>query len=272
MELTFYQIDAFADRAFTGNPAAVCLIDAWLDEDLMQNIAMENNLAETAYLVREAGKGAGHYNLRWFTPGTEVDLCGHATLASAHALWVHHGEAASTLTFHTRSGPLVVSRGADELIVMDFPSTPVRLAEDQTLGQSMLNMPVDEVYVAKTNPFLVLGSEEDVLAVQYGDINFRAAENIGLNEALIITAPAREGSGRDCVSRFFAPYAGIPEDPVTGSAHTSIVPYWANRLGKADITAYQASPRGGTLYCTYADDRVILRGTCADYCRAVITL
>lgn len=272
MELTFYQIDAFADRAFTGNPAAVCLTDDWLDDQLMQNIAMENNLAETAYLVREASKGAGHYGLRWFTPGTEVDLCGHATLASAHALWTHHNEGSPTLTFHTRSGPLIVSRSEQGLIEMDFPASHVHPLEEQGLGEKMLNMPMDEVFVVRANPFIVLGSEEDVLAVQYSDIDFRAAGNLGLNEALIITAPAKEGSGRDCVSRFFAPYADIPEDPVTGSAHTSIVPYWANRLGKNDITAYQASSRGGTLYCTYADDRVILRGTCADYCRAVITL
>ncbi|TNE36355.1 MAG: PhzF family phenazine biosynthesis protein, partial [Alphaproteobacteria bacterium] len=247
MELTFHQIDAFTDQPFAGNPAAVCLIDAWMNDALMQNIAMENNLAETAYLVRNGEKGEGHYNLRWFTPGTEVDLCGHATLASAHALWAHHGEGAETLTFHTRSGPLIVSRGGQGLIEMDFPTTPIRPIEDADLGQNMLGRPVDEVFVAKTNAFVVLGSEEDVLALRLSEIDFRPAENIGLNEALIVTAPAAEGSGRDCVSRFFAPYAGIPEDPVTGSVHTSIVPYWANRLGRNDLTAYQASARGGTL-------------------------
>lgn len=272
MELTFYQVDAFAHQPFTGNPAAICLLDEWPEDGLMQDIAMENNLAETAFLVKEEGKGEGHYHLRWFTPAVEVDLCGHATLASAHALWRHYGEGAATLTFATRSGALIVSKGPDGLIEMDFPSNPVSKALPDDFSNAMIGKEATESFISGTYPFLVLSDEAAVLGLNYADIDFKVAENAGLHAALIVTAPANGGSGADCVSRFFAPYAGIPEDPVTGSIHTSIVPYWAKKLGKKDIIAYQASPRGGMLTCRNAGDRVVLRGTCSDYMRAVITL
>lgn len=266
MKLDLYQVDAFATDVFGGNPAAVMPLDAWLSDDRMQAIAAENNLSETAYLVRQSEKGAGHYGLRWFTPGVEVPLCGHATLAAAHVLWAHCGEEAERLVFDTKSGDLMVTRDGEGRIVMDFPSNrPTR--EGAVKGLKTLLGVKPEVLFVEPYVMAVFADEASVR-----DLSFDVGGLDGLVDParLIVTAP---GSGDiDCVSRFFAPYAGIDEDPVTGSIHTCIVPYWADRLGKRDIVAYQASPRGGTLYCTDAGDRVVLRGYCADYMVGQVTV
>ena len=250
------QVDAFAERAFSGNPAAVCVLEDALDPATMQAIAAEMNLAETAFLqARPEG-----WDLRWFTPLTEVDLCGHATLASAHALWESGRAAAnSMLHFHTRSGVLTAVQ-RDEWIELDFPALggteePVPAWLEAALGarpERMMRGPFD---------FLIeLDSEETVRSLR-PDQGRLAAEPV---RGFIVTAA---GSGRyDFVSRFFAPACGIPEDPVTGSAHCALAPYWAPRLGKLEMLAYQASRRGGEVRVTVAGNRVRLGG------RAVTTL
>lgn len=268
MKLPIIQVDAFASGPFTGNPAAVIPLEAWVEDDLMQKIAMENNLSETAYLVRDEARGEGHYGLRWFTPGVEVDLCGHATLASAHVLWNELGEEAETLTFATRSGDLLVRQAADGLIQMDFPTNRQEATVDGSGFEKLLGVTPDIVF-SDSYVMAVLPTEEAVRSfeLKVADIAEVVAPK---NAALIVTGP---GSGDiDCVSRFFAPYADIDEDPVTGSIHTAIVPYWADRLGKKDIVAFQASPRGGTLYCTDAGERVIIRGKCADYMKGHVEI
>jgi PhzF family phenazine biosynthesis protein len=257
---TVYQVDAFTQNVFAGNPAAICPLDSWLPDDTMQTIAAENNLAETAYFVPD-GDG---FHLRWFTPETEVDLCGHATLASAWVLYNKMGYDADGVTFHTLSGPLTVAR-QDDLLVMDFPARPPHPAEPcagllEALGGS------PAAVLAARDYLVVYESAEEVRALK--------PEMMGLMNidrfAVIATAP---GDGeRDCVSRFFAPAKGIAEDPVTGSAHCTIVPYWAERLGKPEIHAFQASRRGGDLFCRMNGDRVTIAGHCAFYMEGAIHL
>lgn len=269
MKPDIYQVDAFAEEVFRGNPAAVMPLEAWLDDAVMQSIAIENNLSETAFFVRNESRGAGCYDLRWFTPEVEVDLCGHATLASSHVIWTKLGETADTLTFATRSGDLLVSRGKDGLFEMDFPtSRPEKQVEVSGLAELLGVTPV-EIF---DNPGLmaVLPSEVDVKDLDFKVSGLEAVLGSDFKAALIVTAAG--SSGVDCVSRFFAPYAGIDEDPVTGSIHTSIIPYWADKLGKKDIIAHQASRRGGMLYCTDASERTIIRGRCVDYMAGVVTL
>lgn len=267
MKLDIYQIDAFADEVFRGNPAAVMPLDGWLDDDLMQTIAMENNLSETAFFVKHDAAGKGYYQLRWFTPTVEVDLCGHATLASAHVIWTQLGEEATTLVFATRSGDLVVKQGAGGLIEMDFPSARRDVKVDVPALTELLGVTPQEIIDGPTL-MAVLSSPVEVTAFEFNAAALAAAVGPKRKAALIITAPG-EGEA-DCVSRFFAPYAGIDEDPVTGSIHTTIVPYWAGRLGKKDIVAYQASRRGGFLNCTDAGDRTIIRGRCTSYMQGVV--
>ncbi len=264
-ELALYQVDAFADGVFEGNPAAVVPLESWLPDDVMQSIAAENNLAETAYFVPE-GEG---YQLRWFTPAAEVPLCGHATLASAHVLFTHLGFAGEAIVFQTKSGPLTVRREGD-LYAMDFPANMPK--------PTMVPESIAEVLGAR--PSMVL-SGHHMLAV-FDDMRQVAALQPDLakltrfcNEmgrGLIATAPGDEASGWDCASRFFAPHVGIAEDPVTGSAHTVIVPFWASRLGKEEIVARQISKRGGTLFCTLNGDRVVMRGKAVDYLKGTITV
>lgn len=267
MKLDIYQIDAFADEVFSGNPAAIIPLDAWLDDTLMQAIAMENNLSETAFVVKHEAAGEGYYQLRWFTPAVEVDLCGHATLASAHVIWTQLGEEASTLIFATRSGDLVVKQGAGGLIEMDFPSARRDAKVDVPALTELLGATPQEVIDGPTL-MAVLSSPNEVTAFEFNAANLAAAVGPERKAALIITAPGEGGA--DCISRFFAPYAGIDEDPVTGSIHTTIVPYWADRLGKKDIIAHQASKRGGFLSCTDAGERTIIRGRCVSYMQGVV--
>lgn len=259
MKVRLFQVDAFASKAFEGNPAAVVPLDKWLPDAVMQSIAAENNLAETAFIVSE-GEG---YRLRWFTPAIEVPLCGHATLATAHVLFTHLGHAAPEIHFETLSGRLTVKRDGDRL-AMDFPADVLKpTVEPEGLVAAIGAKPL----LVMKGKFLValFGSPAEVSALE-PDMARLKPILVGLGgPGLICMAAGEEGSGVDFVSRMFAPAHGIDEDPVTGAAHCSSVPYWAKKLGKADLVARQISARGGTLWCTDAGERVILRGTCVDY-------
>lgn len=259
MKLRQYQVDAFAMRVFEGNPAAVCPLERWLDDSLLQAIAAENNLSETAFFVPDGTD----YHLRWFTPVTEVDLCGHATLASAHIVFERLGYAHDVVRFMTRSGELAVRR-ADGLLAMDFPARPPRhCAPPQALiaglGRGPLRVLAADDYIA------VFDSEDTVRELQP---DFAELARLDLR-GVIVTAHGREA---DFVSRFFAPNCGIPEDPVTGSAHCELAPYWADVLGKQALRARQVSKRGGDVHCELRGDRVILSGRAVTFMDAVIEI
>ncbi len=251
--LPLYQVDAFASQRFAGNPAAVCPLDAWLPDGLLQAIAIENNLSETAFFTKENG----HYLLRWFTPAHEVDICGHATLGSAYVISTYLEPGCETVHFHSpHSGDLTVTRDGD-LFTLDFPSRPAERVEDPSAEIAALGLEPQEVWRA-VKGMMVLQNEAEVLAAQ-PDLEKVAALP---SDGLIVTAP-----GRDCdfVSRYFAPHAGIPEDPVTGSAHCTLTPYWAKRLGKTRMTARQVSQRGGELIVEDRGDRTLISGRVVPY-------
>lgn len=253
-DLDIYQVDAFTDRPFSGNPAAVVPLDRWLPDDVLQAIAAENNLAETAFFI--ADEGDADFHLRWFTPTVEVDLCGHATLASGAVLYNQRGWPEDKIVFQSRSGPLAVSRNGDRY-VLDFPSKPaVDVTMPDGLAAAIGVTPLR--FLRATMNMAILESEAAVLAVD-PDLAFIATME---GDGLIVSAP---GDASDCASRYFAPHAGIDEDPVTGSAHCTIVPYWADVLGRKDIYARQVSKRGGDLYCCLEDDRVSIAGNTALY-------
>ena len=259
MRTPIYQVDAFTGQLFAGNPAAVCPLDSWLPDDRMQAIAAENNLAETAFFVRTGNR----YHLRWFTPKVEVDLCGHATLASAFIVFRYLEPESQCVAFDTRSGELLVRREG-EMLSMDFPArkpepVPVSAKLIVGLGKTPFEVLASRDYLA------LYASEEEVRGLQPDMTTLAAVDRF----AVIATAP-----GRDCdfVSRFFAPAQGVPEDPVTGSAHCTLVPYWAERLGKTKLHARQVSARGGELFCELAGDRVILRGRAVLYLEGAIFL
>lgn len=259
MKLDLFQVDAFAAKPFEGNPAAVVPLESWLSEDEMLAIAAENNLAETAFFVPE-GEG---YGLRWFTPTVEVDLCGHATLATAHVILTKLKPDLPDVKFETRSGMLTVSRGEGGRLRMDFPARASKpMAEPRELGAFLGARP--RVVLNGTNLIAVYDAAKDVAGLRP---DFRALANYTgpRNQGVIATAPGDEGSGFDFVSRFFAPAHGIDEDHVTGSAHCDLVPYWAKKLKKDALVARQISPRGGTVWCRLEGERVLLEGTCADY-------
>lgn len=252
MSVPIVQVDAFTAEPFAGNPAAVCVLPAPREERWMQAVAREMNLSETAFLVR---RGDGAWDLRWFTPAAEVELCGHATLASAHVLWSEgHLPAGETARFLTASGELRATR-KPPWIELDFPATrPVPAAAPTGLAAALGAEPV--ATLASRFDFLVeLASEAAVRALEP---DFRALRSLGVR-GVIVTAPAATASF-DFVSRFFAPGVGIDEDPVTGSAHCALAPYWGARLGRAEMTGYQASARGGEVRVRLAGDRVILGG------------
>ncbi|MEQ9520822.1 MAG: PhzF family phenazine biosynthesis protein [Parvibaculum sp.] len=268
-EYRIFQVDAFADRAFEGNPAAVVPLESWLPDEVLQAIAMENNLAETAYFVPKGDA----YELRWFTPSAEVPLCGHATLASAHVLYTHLGYGAPAIGFDTKSGRLTVRREGARY-AMDFPTNPVKPtmalpALEQALGAA------PAMLLKGKNYFAVFEDMREVAALR-PDVALLTRFSVNAGAGVIATAPGDATLGWDCASRFFAPHVGILEDPVTGSAHTSIVPFWAKRLKKDEIVARQISRRGGTLFCSLnsdrGGDRVIMRGTAVDYLVGVITV
>ncbi|MBV9406715.1 MAG: PhzF family phenazine biosynthesis protein [Acidobacteriaceae bacterium] len=261
MELPIFQVDAFTSAVFSGNPAAVCPLEEWLPEQTMQAIAAENNLAETAFFVRNGGPGRFH--LRWFTPACEVDLCGHATLASANVLFEELNEPGDTLRFETKSGELVVRRDGDRL-AMNFPARPPDpVTADPALARALGGRPLE---ILAARDYLVrYGSADEVSALQP---DMEALKKID-RFAFIVTGP-----GEDCdfVSRFFAPAKGIPEDPVTGSSHCTLVPYWAKELAKTTLHARQISPRTGELFCKMLGDRVEIAGYAALFLRGRIQI
>ncbi len=261
MRIPLYQVDAFADRPFTGNPAAVCPLDAWLPDAAMQAVAAENNLSETAFFVPE-GEG---YRLRWFTPTTEVDLCGHATLASAYVVFRWLSPQAGHVTFQTQqAGPLTVSRDGERL-ALDFPArrpAPCDGIDEVTaaLGRRPAALLAARDYVA------VYDAADEVLALEPDFAAVAALDRF----AVIVTAP---GEGNvDFVSRFFAPARGVNEDPVTGSSHCTLIPYWAERLGRERLEARQVSRRGGALSCALNGDRVTIAGRAVLYLEGTITI
>ncbi len=259
MDIPFYQVDAFSSRVFAGNPAAICPLEQWLPDEVMQSIAMENNLAETAFFVPE-GDG---FRLRWFTPEVEVDLCGHATLASAYVLMTQMETARTDVSFHTRSGELRVQRNG-ELYAMDFPSRPPqRLEVTQEITDALQAQPL-ELWAAR-DYLAVFDSEATVRSLK-PDMGKTAALD---KFAVIVTAP---GESVDFVSRFFAPSKGVPEDPVTGSAHCTLIPYWAQRLNKTVLEARQVSRRGGELRCELIRDRVRIVGRAALFAAGTVKL
>jgi len=258
-ELRLVQVDAFADRPFTGNPAAVMPLDAWLPDDILQAIAMENNLAETAFTI-PATDGEADYELRWFTPATEVVMCGHATLASGHVLLT-----GSKLRFRTRkAGILEVAKEGDGY-AMTLPAWAPSAKALPRIVAALGCDPVETLWHAQRYAVVLLASEAEVRAVEP---DFRALAKEG-DLLTIVTAP---GSSTDIVSRAFAPGAGIDEDPVTGSAHAVLTPYWAERLGRNEFTAYQASRRGGHVGCRLEGERVILRGKCVTVIEGVMRI
>jgi predicted PhzF superfamily epimerase YddE/YHI9 len=249
MRLPIYQVDAFTDSLFGGNPAAVCPLKAWLPEGMMQAIAAENNLAETAFFVREGTD----YALRWFTPTVEVDLCGHATLAAGHIVFRFIEPQRGSVSFRTtKAGTLVVSRRG-EMLAMDFPARPAAPIEPPLGLLAALGSAPREVLRARDH-LVVYGSAAEVAALN-PDLAALAKVDCW---AAIVTAPGAEGI--DFVSRFFAPAQGVPEDPVTGSSHCTLVPYWADRLGKTKLEARQLSRRGSALSCALDGDRVSIAG------------
>lgn len=260
MRLPLYQVDAFTGRLFAGNPAAVVPLETWLADATLQAIAAENNVSETAFFLRE-GQG---YALRWFTPAVEVDLCGHATLASAHVIFDRLEPQLEKVAFRTgKAGVLAVARKGAEL-AMDFPARPPRPVTMPSGLGAALGAPPRELLAAR-DYLAVYSRQADVAALRP---DFAALSR--LDAAVIATAPGEDGI--DFVSRFFAPTYGIPEDPVTGSAHCTLIPYWAGRLGKSRLRARQISARGGELSCVFAGERVTIGGRCVTYLEGMISL
>ena len=259
MELTLYQIDAFTNQVFSGNPAAVCPLEVWLPDSTLQAIAEENNLSETAYYVPMGSE----FHIRWFTPASEVNLCGHATLAASYVIFELTGHPTNTITFTSRSGELIVHRNHD-LLVMDFPSQPPSPCKmPQTLRNSLGKEPIE--VLSAEDYMAVYDEQDDILTIKP---DFEKLKSLNLR-GVIITA---KGRNVDFVSRFFAPKFGIDEDPVTGSAHCELTPYWAKKLGKSQLIGKQLSPRGGIVQCELKGDRVLLSGKAVKYMEGQIIL
>lgn len=256
MKLPLYQVDAFTDQLFRGNPAAVVLLENWLEDTELQAIARENNLSETAFVRREGDA----YRIRWFTPTVEVALCGHATLAAAHTLFQHGGVQTDAVRFASQSGELTVARDGD-LFVLDFPSDPPhQLALEDTQNAALaeaLGAPPTEMWEGRYH--LAVYPNADAVTALTPD--FAALARIP-HYAIVATAPGEES---DFVSRFFGPRVGVPEDPVTGSAHCMLVPFWAERLGNPLLHARQLSDRGGELFCEQVENRVRIAGRAVEY-------
>lgn len=256
MRLPLWQIDAFTERVFSGNPAAVCVLGAWLPDETMAAIAAENNLAETAFLVKEASG----WRIRWFTPTVEVDLCGHATLASAHLYLTRLAPQEREVTFASRSGPLRIVREEGGRLAMTFPRRPPEPCPTPDAVVRALRGRRPEATLVARDHLAVLATEAEVRAL---DPDLGAVRELP-EHGLMVTAPAST-PGLDFVSRFFAPQVGIPEDPVTGSAHCTLVPYWSARLGKKRLEAAQVSRRGGRLSCEDLGDAVRIAGRAVTY-------
>lgn len=259
LNITIYQIDAFTSQVFSGNPAAVCPLVTWIEDSKMQAIAQENNLSETAFFVHE-GDG---YHIRWFTPTAEVDLCGHATLATAHVLFEYFDVRGNRIRFSSRSGELIVEREKD-LLAMNFPSQPPEPCELPDALRAGLGVAPSET-LRSEDYFAVFSNEEEIKAIRPAIAELEKLDLRGV----IITAKGRDV---DFVSRFFAPKFGIEEDPVTGSSHCALIPYWADKLGKKELHALQVSKRGGEIYCKNRGDRVVIAGRAVKYMKGTISI
>lgn len=259
MDIRFYHIDAFTNHVFAGNPAGVCFLEKWVDSAILQSIAEENNLPETAFLV-QAGDD---YELRWFTPRVEIDLCGHATLASAFAVFEYVNPRAGQVDFETKSGRLSVVRRGD-LLMMDFPARRPEPCPAPDRIDEILGSPHSEIL--RSRDLLVVYEEEEQVRRLKPDMAGVASLDCF---AVIVTAP---GDNSDFVSRFFAPRAGIPEDPVTGSSHCTLIPYWSERIGKKELHAFQLSERGGELFCEDRGERVAIGGRAVTYLSGTIRI
>lgn len=259
MNIPFYQIDAFTSRVFGGNPAGVCFLETWPADRILQSIAEENNLPETAFLVKKRSS----YELRWFTPKVEIDLCGHATLASGFAIFEHLNLRSRRIDFETKSGTLSMERQG-ELMMMDFPSRPAEPFVPPDDIADIMGLPPSEIL--KSRDLLLVYENQEQIKSLNPDLPRVARLDCF---AVIATAP---GMDSDFVSRFFAPGAGIPEDPVTGSAHCTLIPYWSRRLDKKKLHALQLSARGGELFCEQRGDRVLIGGRAATYLSGTIRI
>jgi PhzF family phenazine biosynthesis protein len=254
MKIPYFEVLAFTDRLFTGNPAGVCILEEWLRDEMLQKIATENNLAETAFFIDRGN----FFDIRWFSPSAEIDLCGHATVASAHVLFQHLGRPGDSLAFRSRSsGELRVDR-AGERLVLDFPSRPAASCEAPASLADSLGAQPSQVF--KNRDYIAVFERRE----QVAEISPNLAELAKLEgvQGVCVTAP---GNDCDFVSRYFAPSVGVPEDSVTGSTHCALIPYWAKRLGKTNLHARQLSPRGGELFCEDRGDRVGIGGTAVTY-------
>ncbi|MGM0379076.1 MAG: PhzF family phenazine biosynthesis protein [Bacillota bacterium] len=256
MKIPIYQVDAFANEQFKGNPAAVCPLDSWLSDSLMQNIAAENNLSETAFFIKDKDE----YKLRWFTPKGEIDLCGHATLASAYVIFEYFDKNKSEIVFKTKSGKLKVLK-ENNLIKMTFPKREGKKCKAPKALVKGLGKKPKEVYKSR-DYMAVFENKKDIENL---DLNMEELKK--LDDFVIVTAP---GETCDFVSRFFAPTIGIDEDPVTGSAHCTLIPYWRNRLDKNNFKALQLSKRGGKLICNYLGDKIQISGKAVTYLKGDI--
>jgi len=260
MEIKIYQIDAFTDKQFSGNPAIVCLLDKWPDKEILQRIAAENYVPETAFVVK-VGKG---YQLKWFTPVTEIDLCGHATLAAAFVIFQYLLSGITVIEFETLSGILSVSK-EKALYTLEFPSRKAAITAPIANLELALGIPPDEVYLSR-DILAIYKTETLIRSIQP---NFEVMRNISAGMGIIVSAP---GDTVDFVSRFFAPKVGILEDPVTGSAHCTLVPYWSERLKKSTLHARQISSRGGELFCEDDGSIVKISGSAVLYSKGTIYL
>lgn len=262
--LVVFHVDAFTNRPFHGNGAGVMVLDEWLDAELMQQIAAENNLAETAFIApQKARDGTARFGIRWFSPTIEIDLCGHATIASAHVLWQHLGLNGNRIVFESGSGPLPVTRRG-EWIELDFPARPGEPVKDtRRLARALGREPV-EVFRAR-DYLAVFDNKRDVHELTPDIAALRDLDAFGV----IVTAP---GAGHDYVCRFFVPKGGIDEDPATGSTHCTLVPYWSKRLGKRTLTAHQVSKRGGEFKCEDRGDRIAIAGRAVTYMEGTIAV
>jgi predicted PhzF superfamily epimerase YddE/YHI9 len=260
MNIPIFQVDAFTDQVFKGNPAAVCPLQEWLPGAVMQSVAMENNLSETAFFI-PAEKG---YQIRWFTPLREVDLCGHATLATAHVLFEHLDHNEHTIRFMSRSGDLMVHRGEKGILKMNFPAFRVRTLPIEGVYGEIFGIKPSGAYRGN---YLMLeySTEEMVRSIVPDFVKLKSMDQVGV----IITS---SGVKYDFVSRFFAPAVGIDEDPVTGSAHSTLIPFWAEKLNKKSLKAFQCSPRGGILEGEFADDRVIIGGKAVTFLEGTLSI
>ncbi len=259
--IKIYKVDAFTNKLFSGNPAAVCPLDDWLPDAVMQSIALENNLSETAFFIKDKDK----FFLRWFTPKVEIDLCGHATLATAHIIYTEMDYQSDNIAFNIKSGDVLNVTRIENKLTMNFPAYDPKII-DQNLDE------LSDIFGFRPTLFLnsnyglaVFKNEEEIIKIEP---NLNALEKLSYN-GIIVTAP---GKNVDFVSRFFGPKLGIPEDPVTGGAHCALIPYWSKRLNKKDMIAMQLSKRGGVIYCSHLNDRVNMGGEAITYMQGEILL